>query len=402
MSLDLGETILQLDRVTRNLGRDYPDRRNQLSQLLRDAAAVTPAEARNKTERFYDPFLAAQVTDTLLGEISPPPAPADWLAASVDGSHIDVDRHLPVPCYLLNLGGCVLTYGAQPDARFFSRPHLAAEQDELYLSDPERPNDEEQVTGNLLGLYRTVRELERLVEVVRECPADLPTLALVDGTLVLWGLAGQGYRPFIREFIINEGLLPALEQFRQLARERRLTLAAYVSLPRVTEVANAIRRCLCPNQLAHCRESCSNRRSDRVPCSSFHLFLDRDLFGELLEPGQRSPLYRTNSSVPREYYGERQQVYFYYLNAGEEIARVEVPQWVAEDEALLALGHRLIVEQCRKGQGYPVVISEAHEQAVVSGRDRQLFKQMVAETLEREELTAYTSQKERSKQRPWL
>ena len=75
MSLDLGETILQLDRVTRNLGRDYPDRRSQLAQLLRDAAAVTPAEARSKTERFYDPFLAAQVTDTLLGEISPPPAP---------------------------------------------------------------------------------------------------------------------------------------------------------------------------------------------------------------------------------------------------------------------------------------------------------------------------------------
>ena len=342
------------------------------------------------------------MTDTLLGEISPPPAPADWIAASVDGSHIDVDRHLPVPCYLLNLGGCVLTYGAQPDAQFFSRPHLAAEPDELYRSDPERPTDEEQVTGNLLGLYRTVRELERLAEVVRECPPDLPTLALVDGTLVLWGLAGQGYRPFIREFILDTGLLPALEQFRQLAKERRLTLAAYVSLPRVTEVANAIRRCLCPNQLAHCRESCSNRRSDRVPCNNLHLFLDRDLFGELLEPGQRSPLYRTNSSVPREYYGERQQVYFYYLNAGDEIARVEVPQWVAEDEDLLALGHSLIVEQCRKGQGYPVVISEAHEQAVVSGRDRQLFKQMVAETLERAGLSAYTSQKERSKQRPWL
>ena len=56
MSLDLGETILQLDRVTRNLGRDYPDRRNQLTQLLRDAAAVTPAEARNKTERFLRPL----------------------------------------------------------------------------------------------------------------------------------------------------------------------------------------------------------------------------------------------------------------------------------------------------------------------------------------------------------
>ena len=402
MSLDLGETILQLDQVTRNLGQSYQARRNRLAQLLQDAAKVAPEQAREKTDRFYDPFLAAQVVDTLLGEISPPPPPAEWTAASVDGSHIDVDRHLPVPCYLLNLGGCVLTYGARADARFFSRPHLAAEPDELYLRDPLRPTDEAVVTGNLLGLYRTVRELERLAEEVRECPADLPTLALVDGTLVLWGLAGRSYPPFVQQAIINEGLLPALEEFRKLARERRVTLAAYVSLPRVTEVANAIRRCLCPNELAHCRESCSNRRSDRTPCSNSNDFMDREIFGELLAPGQRSPLYKTNSSVPREMYGARQQVYFYYLNAGEEIARVEVPQWVAEDEDLLSLGHSLIAEQCRRGQGYPVAISEAHEQAVVSGRDRQLFRQMVAETLEREGLAAYTSQKERSKQRPWV
>ena len=33
MSLDLGETILQLDRVTRNLGRDYPDRRKPVNPI---------------------------------------------------------------------------------------------------------------------------------------------------------------------------------------------------------------------------------------------------------------------------------------------------------------------------------------------------------------------------------
>ena len=68
-------------------------------------------------------------------------------------------------------------------------------------------------------------------------------------------------------------------------------------------------------------------------------------------------------------------MYFYYLNSGEEIARVEVPQWAAKNEELLALGHSMIVEQCKKGQGYPVAISEAHEQAVISGPDRQVFKQ---------------------------
>ncbi|PKB82582.1 MAG: nuclease, partial [SAR202 cluster bacterium Io17-Chloro-G9] len=106
-------------------------------------------------------------------------------------------------------------------------------------------------------------------------------------------------------------------------------------------------------------------------------------------------------SVPRENYGQH-QVYFYYLNVGQEIARVEVPQWVALDEGLLTLGHTLILDQCQRGQGYPVAISEAHEQAVVDGRDRQLFKDLLAQTLESQGLSSYTSEKERSKRTPWL
>jgi NurA-like 5'-3' nuclease len=120
-----------------------------------------------------------------------------------------------------------------------------------------------------------------------------------------------------------------------------------------------------------------------------------------LDPGHCSGLYRTNPAAAQEYYGE-QQVYFYYLNSGEEIARVEIPQWVASNQEMLALGRSMILEQCRKGQGYPVAISEAHEQAVINSLDRQLFKQMLIETLERHGLPTYTSEKERSKSSPWL
>ena len=402
MPLDLGKTILQLDQVTQDLGRSYQDRRVRLNALLDAARAVRPADAVSRTQNATDrPFMAAQVTDSLLGAYAPTEPPPDWCAASVDGSHIDVDRHLPVACYLVNLGGCVLTYGSQADAYFFNQPTLAADPSQLYLTDPSSPAREEAVTGPLLGLLRTVRELQRLVEVVSELPPDLPTLALVDGTLVLWGLSGQGYPPFVRNAVLHQGLLPALEELRQLAQQRPITLAAYVSLPRTTEVANAIRSCLCPHSLERCRESCSHRRSVAAPCDAANGFLDWELFQQLLEPGMRSPVYRTNPAAAQEYYGE-QQVHFYYLNVGEEIARVEVPRWVAQDEKLLALGHSLIVEQCRRGQGYPVAISEAHQQAVINGRDRQLFKQMVNETLERQGLATYTSEKERSKATPWL
>ena len=402
MSLDLGETVIQLDQLAQHLGSSLADRSGQLEAFLAAASRVTVPTAKEKTG--YEPgrpFLAAQVTDALVGSYSPMSPPTDWCVASVDGSHIDVDRHLPVSCYLVNLGGCLLTYGSQPNAQFFSSPYLATDPGDLYLTNPVNPAQEEPVTGPLLGLIRTVQELERLVQMVEECPPDLPTLALIDGSLVLWGLSGQGYRPFVRDAIIGHRLLTALDRLRDLSRLRTVTLAAYVSLPRSTEVVNAVRCCFCTQDTVRCRDSCSNRRSVHAPCDLANDILDREMFQLLLSPGFRSPLYLTNSSVSREYYGDH-QVYFYYLHGETEIGRVEVPKWVADDENLLALGHSLILDQCKRGQGYPVAISEAHEQAVITGSDRQLFKQMVAETLEQRGLPAYTSEKERSKRTPWV
>jgi hypothetical protein len=407
MSLDLDETLLQLDQVAQRLDLVRDDRQARLQRLVAAAAQVAPPDAKGKTR--YPTgrgFLTAQVEDSLLGRYAPAALPADWNVVSVDGSHIDVDRHIPISCYLINLGGCTLTYGANPDARLFSRARLFSEDRDLYLTDPSSPAHEESVTGPLLGLVRTVRELQRLVEVVRECPPTLPTLALVDGSLVLWGLSGRGggesrYASFVREAILQEGLLAALNDLRNLAQHRLLTLAAYTSLPRSTEVVNALRCCLCPHDLSQCRQSCSNRHSVHAPCDAANDLRDRDLFEALLEEGWRSPIYRTNSSVSRESYGEH-QVHFYYLNVGEEIARVEVPQWVARDETLLSLGHSLILDQCRRGQGYPVAISEAHQQAVIGGADRQMFRRMVAEVLDRRGLPVYTSEKERSKHLPWV
>ena len=402
MPLDLGETLTQLDQMAQHLGNTRTDRTGRLAAFVAAASQVSLATAKEKTR--YEPgrpFLAAQVTDALIGSHSPTAPPRDWCVASVDGSHIDVDRHLPATCHLVNLGGCLLTYGSHPDAQFFSRPHLATDPVDLYLTNPANPAQEEPVTGPLLGLVRTVQELKRLVQMVEECPPDLPTLALIDGSLVLWGLSGQGYRPFVRDAIIGHGLLAALDRLRELSQRRIVTLAAYVSLPRSTEVVNAVRCCFCTQDPLQCRDSCSNRRSVHKPCDMANDILDREMFQLLLNPGFRSPLYLTNSSVSREYYGEH-QVYFYYIHGETEIGRVEVPQWVANDENLLALSHTLILDQCKRGQGYPVAISEAHEQAVITGSDRQIFKQMVTETLERQGLPAYTSEKERSKRTPWV
>ena len=322
----MGQTVLQLDQLAQSVRGDSQAHEERLTALLNAASEIDPDTAAQRTsDTKQRPYLVAEVEESLLGVYPPPDPPADWVVAGVDGSHIDVDRHLPVACYLLNFGGCVLTYGSQPDATLFSHPHLATTPEELYLSDPKNSNSEELISGALLGLVRTVKELETLANTVEQCPPDLPVLALVDGSLALWPLSGQAFRPFVSGEIIGKGLLPAMRRLEKLAETRPVALAAYVSYPRSAEVVNAVRCYLCPHDLTVCAQSCNNRRSTQQPCAQANDFLDRDLFQRLLEPGWRSPVYKTNSSISRESYDEDNQVYFFYVNAGEEIGRVEIP-----------------------------------------------------------------------------
>ncbi|MBM2825197.1 MAG: hypothetical protein HW402_861, partial [Dehalococcoidales bacterium] len=86
----------------------------------------------------------------------------------------------------------------------------------------------------------------------------------------------------------------------------------------------------------------------------------------------------------------------------DEIARVEIPQWVAKNESLLGLAHTLVLDQCRRGKGYPVALSEAHEQAVVREADRQNFWQLVESSLIEEKMPSPVSGKSFSKRTRWV
>ena len=399
----MGQTVLQLDQLTQSVLGDSQAREERLTALINAASRVDRETATEKTcDTKQRPYLAAEVLESLLGAYPPAEPPNDWAVAAVDGSHIDVDRHLPIACYLLNFGGCVLTYGSCPDATMFSHPHLAVNQEELYISNPVNRNQEESISGAVLGLVRTIKELDTLADTVEQCPTDLPVLGLVDGSLVMWPLSGQAYPQYVKDEIIGGGLIPAMRRLEKMSETRPVALAAYVSYPRSAETLNAVRCSLCPNDVNTCTQSCNNRRSAQQPCNNANDFLDRDLFERLLDPGWRSPIYKTNSSVSRDSYDESNKVYFFYVNAGEEIGRVEVPQWVAKSATLLSLTHSLVWGQCRRGEGYPVAISESHEQAVVNTGDRRVFRRMLIDSLEQQGLSGATSQKDRSKRSPWV
>jgi len=177
-----------------------------------------------------------------------------------------------------------------------------------------------------------------------------------------------------------------------------MALASYISFPRSTDVLNVLRIAVCPNAVPDCDAQCPPGK--KRDCDGLAGVRDRDLFTRLLADGERSALYISPSKIMKDY-GDH-AVYFFYLKNEDEIARVEVPKWVAEDNVLLELTHRLIYDQCQRGHGYPVALSEAHEQAVVTGADRENFWELVESTLIEGHLDNASSRKSASKKSRWV
>jgi hypothetical protein len=334
-------------------------------------------------------WLVAGLVDTIDQHYKPPSLPEDFTVIATDGSHIDVDRHRSTRCYLINIGTAVLDYGTHPNARLESFPRLYSEPEDLVISSDKGRG--QLVEGPLLGIKRSVEEIRHLASLAQELPLKSPTLALTDGSLILWGL--EAYPEFVTEALLDKGFIPCLEEIRKL----KIALASYISFPRSTDVVNALRVAICPYEVPDCDRYCPNKAKD---CDKVSGVQDRELFMNLLGQGERSALFTSLSKITKGY-GEH-GVYFFYLRLDDEIARVEIPKWVATDDNLLNLAHSLILDQCQRGLGYPVALSEAHEKAVVTTADREEFWRLVESLLVEEKMPTPTSAKSFSKRTRWV
>ena len=188
MALDLGLATHQLLSAMDGVVDDALARGRRLDDAIDRALTIPVDEAAFRTSAVgRRPYISARTgAEGLLGSLSPPVVPGDWTAVSADGSHIDVDRRLPLRCFLINLGGCAITYGRNFGCDLFSEPALAVDDIDLYLRPLDGASGETLIAGPLLAALRTVREVERLADAVASLPADRPVLALLDGTLAFW------------------------------------------------------------------------------------------------------------------------------------------------------------------------------------------------------------------------
>jgi hypothetical protein len=193
-----------------------------------------------------------------------------------------------------------------------------------------------------------------------------------------------------------------IEVFRTLERGIWLGDTKASLPPGSQELVNALKLGLCPLAAADC-DRCPWKtdslpsaerglwQGSGLPCGGIEGVTDAVLLRQVLEPGERSPVFRSSSKILEEY--GPHHICFFYLHAGPEIARLEIPAWVAEDPELLDLVHSCAFDQAQKGQGYPVSLSEAHERAVVRNADRESFYRFLEETFVKNDIRAGISTK---------
>jgi len=273
---------------------------------------------------------------------------------SADGSQIVPNRHDPVEFALVNVGAFRYAHKTTPAERVESRLIM---NEELFVNNSLAGED-------YIALLRDVRERSLLVKMAKE-DANVPVITLTDGQLELF------HEPFETEEF-KEHFNEYRDALRDLARMGVIT-AGYVDRPR----ADLLVRLL---ELMH---------PDAEKKHPFSGVSDSDLLGRVLLPGERSAVFKLRSKTVVTHYKDDLELYFFYLNVSTnekpQLARVEIPRWVAQNTEMLDNLHGNLVEQSRilAQRPYPWALHRAHEIAVVSFQEKELLQEMIIAELGR-------------------
>lgn len=390
MTLDLARIVQQMDEMVASID---PSRQAQRFDALDRAwLNLDDGDINARFSTAKTSFLLAR-SEAPYKDVHPlPPAPTEYVAVATDGSMILPSRHSPARFYVLNIGIVRLVYGAEPHATMEAHPQMFFNDPDLFI---EANGRRIPVSDAVVGLRRAAAELSAAAAAIGDQP--MPCVAFIDGSLILWTLMGQDETT--TEEILRE-YLEALWWFK----EHRIPIVSYISTPGSTDFMNTLRVSICdyPSRgmavnCDHCRQQLI--QSGRQPsCDILPSVTDAYLMEQVarLLPGERTGTFSSDSKI-LERYGRDLRIQFFYLNVGTEIPRVEMPAWLAEDAGAVDLVHAVVYEQCQLGKGYPVVLQEAHEMAVISMSDRQLIDHLIERRMAASGMTMLRTGKDSSK-----
>ncbi|MEX2394212.1 MAG: DNA double-strand break repair nuclease NurA [Actinomycetota bacterium] len=380
--MDLLAVAAQVRRMGAGMASLAQEMTPRLAQALtawEQATLMGPA-LRDRVIAAKTSWLVAEPLEPL-GAYDVTPRTSYRVVAS-DGSQIMPDHHEHLSCFLVNVGVVDIDYD-RGSAKLTSTPEVHWAPEDVY---PLVGGFRQEADPRVVGARRFAAECDALREAMSE---DDPAVALVDGTLLLWWLEPEPDR--LRGLHPEDVKSTTFDSFRRFvgtARDAGTLVAGYNSSPRTTDVVSMLKVVLCTEDPVDC-DRCPYDSGAKAwhaqlelagasllpipskPCEEAHLVTDARLLWSLLAEGQRSARFRSHAHVIGAY---ESPIDFIYLHVGAEIARLEFPAWTTPTQLEHLVG--AVLDQCAKGLGYPVALSEAHEQAVVKAADRRAFMEL--------------------------
>ncbi|MFE4105607.1 DNA double-strand break repair nuclease NurA [Almyronema epifaneia] len=235
--------------------------------------------------------------------------------------------------------------------------------------------DRRELIDRKVNMKRFGMETERLVRYMEERQGCDRCLVFFDGALA--ASFAELLDDESRQFYVNQ-----LTQLLRTSQRCQVPLVGYVDTSYGRDLTAMLRH------LAHLPEAGALR--------------DAQIVNRLMQDrwGDRTPLYRCDSSILKYYCEQHDQVTFTYLKSTLDgfPARLELPRWIYEtgrlDQVLNWVRAEVVI-----GGGYPYAIETADQTAVLQARDRQIFYRILQTWTETNGLNLRLSRKMVSKAR---
>lgn len=375
------DQVKQAGRAMADQLRENSQRLPRARQQLLQLSQRPRQELERAIEMAGDRWPGAAPTDEdPSGSFAAPGDPGLLHILAADGSQIYPDRHSGLNYFLINIGTIHIQQGSGQSPRTGSIPYLFYEHDDLHDSQGSP------LSSALVNGRRDVAELAALADLAEVCPGE-PALALMDNGLILWLVLQDQDRRHVDVDHLLRSYLQQLDRLRALG----VGVAGVIDRARHANVLRLLHLNQLPEELIN---------PEQLKVFEFQGLTDRQVYAQVLDPGQRSARFTYKTPVNRDFSARGHEIQFFYLRTGDRILRVEIPIWVGESSELVERVHAGIAEQSRTTGGFPYALARAHELALVSHQDRTALENILRGELAGRGFAAQPSTKSMTKR--WL
>lgn len=381
---DLSEEFLILQKHTPKIfSLSYNDIISQISQKSKPCGAI-PSKEYNKG--LYIPF-----SNKFLNL----PEMINWAKKNLlqktvvasDGSQIYSSQEYSIPVALIHVARCRNDHSIE---KKYSKDTLIRilSPEELLLEESGRKK--KTFSQEPVDCIRFKMECDLLTQEMEIIKNEIPKINqayfIMDGSLILSFLDRSNPK-------IQEVHLQSLKNAIAESRKTKYPLIGYVDSSRAKDVVNMVAY-LSPLNLKSI-----NYISDSTVIEKY--------FRENLEINMKfgdrtcSFICDRNEPVYKKYPSEiKQGIAFFYIKLNsEQLARVEFPDYILNNEEIIDELANIIIAESIIGQGYPHIIDQVHHAAVIHAKERSKFYRLFQKFCMDEKLQFRIFNKARSKQR---